>query len=133
MVVESDRVRALRVQYRSGLADKSKQLADLVDEELPELYPMLNKIYDSSENQQHQIPSDDASLRETPLPAYLHQLAGSAGMYGYQEIATRSRRLLEYFTPPHSDLSPANPLSYTELKAELDFLVAEMQATADNI
>ena len=76
MTAESPQVLALRERYQQSLITKSKELGEL-----------LKLISDAEQKTSWQLSDADANS----LGEYLHKLAGSAGMYGYADVAQLAR------------------------------------------
>ena len=72
-MTESQQIQALRAQYQASLLEKSKTASAWA--QTLELNAQL----------------DDVGVE---LEAWLHKIAGSAGMYGYQNIAQKARELM---------------------------------------
>lgn len=70
---ESDQVRALRARYRESLSEKAEIVRQWHARSLENGWDKVD---------------------EAELGAWLHKLAGSAGMYEYDEIAEMARSLL---------------------------------------
>lgn len=79
MAEESSQVTALRHRYQSSLADKSRRLGELID--------LLTG--DGDVAALNAKAADDDLIED-----YLHRLAGSSGMYGYDDIAILARAAL---------------------------------------
>lgn len=79
MTTESPQVKALRERYQQSLCDKSKMLGELID-----------TLSSANDEPAGNGESGDAEL----LADYLHKLAGSAGMYGYDDVALLAREAM---------------------------------------
>ncbi len=70
---ESPQILALKERYKSSLVDKMQSLSDYLIA----------------------IESDDATLDQVAeLRGFLHKLAGSSGMYDYDDISVASRKAM---------------------------------------
>ena len=70
---DSPQILALKERYKSSLDDKVQMLSDYLIA----------------------IDSDEATLTElSELRGFLHKLAGSSGMYGYDDISAASREAM---------------------------------------
>lgn len=79
MSIESPQVAALRIRYQSSFSEKSAAIAEFQnlfnDQEQPSCLSVLNGNSETTGD-------------------YLHKLAGSAGMYGYDDIAALARQAM---------------------------------------
>lgn len=80
MATDSPQVMALRQRYRQSLTDKSNDLSEF-----------LNQLSKAEQQSSWQLGDEAAH----DLGEYLHKLAGSAGMYGYADIAQLARSAMD--------------------------------------
>ena len=73
--MNSDRINELRLRYQRSLAEKAESISKL-----------LVQVREQA------LEKDDLQVA---VHEYLHKLAGSSGMYGYQDIADLCRKTLE--------------------------------------
>lgn len=78
---EFDQIKALHERYRQSLNGKADSLDSLI-----------NEITVSAPSTKASQTKQKALLDE--LRDWLHKVAGSSGMYGYNEINTKSRALM---------------------------------------
>lgn len=72
---ESEQIQAIRSRYKHSLSEKSEQISQY-----------LNSIMDVE---------DFSDQIFTDLHEHLHKLAGSSGMYGYDDVASHSRQAMQ--------------------------------------
>lgn len=72
--MNSDRINELRMRYKRSLAEKAEMLETL-SAKIPTQMPVSEEM-------------------QSEIHEFLHKLAGSSGMYGYQDIAELSRAAL---------------------------------------
>ena len=80
MVTDSPKIAALKTQYRASFPEK-----------LALFNSLLAKVVESSGSQESR----------SDLHEYLHKLAGSSGMYGYENISALCRRLMDEVGSAH--------------------------------
>jgi len=84
--MESDKIQALRLIYASKLSEKAAQLKIFIDQ-----------LSDSLGSVEHR------KLIDHEIAEYLHRLVGSAGMYGYDDIAERAKKTMYLSEKPGND------------------------------
>ncbi|NND81481.1 MAG: hypothetical protein HKN50_03555 [Gammaproteobacteria bacterium] len=99
----SSQIELLQQRYRTSLIEKSVEIAE------------LRIQYESTDD------DESAALASQTLGDFLHKLAGSAGMYGYTEIAISARNIM--MTLQNDDSG--------QLSAQLDQLIAMCEQASD--
>lgn len=102
MAEESPQVRALKERYQQSLAEKSQTLGELIDR---------------LASNKHQGMADIEAGDGDSIADYLHRLAGSAGMYGYDDIAQLARTAIADQRQGETDYLATN---LAELRSLLD-------------
>ena len=103
---DSPQVQQLKSRYKASLPEKSEQIAEL------------------QSSLQREQPSSQQTLEE--IHEFLHKLAGSAGMYDYDDIAGLARATMQFVIT-----KPVEPAGIQQVDDELSKIRAVMLEYSD--